>query len=481
VASIEERSGNWRVYWRQGGRDGKKQSTTWSDADNAQQAKQIVDAHHNRIGAAEVYAAVAGLTYTPPEPAKPKPPTVTEWADIWLAAKTRITPGQRGRYRAQLDNEILPRIGKLRLDEVDGATISKLLAELLNGRKRSTVTRYFACIHALFGYAVVERKIPDNPARRTDWIRDLIADDDLGEEGHVYLSRQEYEMLRDAAPEDQHALLDTLMDSGMRWSEATALDVRDVHLLARKPGIKISKAWKQNDQGRWYRGTTKGRNRRFVPIPRRLVDRLVPLVSGRPGDALLFTAPKGGRIIHSNWRSRVWLPALAGAMRCPLHPPAGAGRQVDVDELAGPRCGDNGGLRSSGRRCGALVSPGWDRCGSHLEPPATARSTCDCPTRLRQEPSIHDLRHSHVARLIAIGRSLIVISRRVGHHSITITERVYAGILPSVDDETVAAMDAEDDQLLAVTTESSELRRHHRGRRQHRVLARRPVGSGRTA
>lgn len=486
VAYIEERVSakgvvTWRVAWRTGGRHGTKRSTTWSDLGNAERAKMLVDAHQNRVGELEVYAAINGLNYAPPAPAKPILPTVAEWADTWLTSKTRIAPGQRRRYRAQLDNEILPRIGHLYLDEVDGTTIANLLTDLRAGRKDTTVTRYYACIHALFGYAVLEGKISNNPARRTDWVRDLVADDDIGDEAHVYLSRREYLILRGAAAKDAHALLDTLFDTGARWSEATALHVRDVHLFGRKPGIQISKAWTQDENGRWRLGPTKGRNRRFVPIPKRLVDRLIPLVADRSGDELLFRAPRGGRLVHSNWRSRVWLPALNRAMRCPVHPPTGAGRHVDVNELAGPRCGDNGGTRSNGKRCDALVTPGWDRCGSHLDLPVNARSTCDCPTRLRQEPTPHDLRHSHVAQLIAAGRPILVISRRVGHHTTTITERVYAGILPEVDDETVAALDAADDDLLAVVRPQPEPRRFGRQQphgRRVRTLSLRPVSRG---
>lgn len=484
VASIEERSGHWRVYWRLGGRDGRKQSTTWQSRGNAERAKQIADAHRNRITAEEVYASVIGATYTgPADPPAPKLPTVAEWAEVWLAAKTRITPGQRARYRAQLDNEILPRIGHLRLDEVDGSAIANLLTQLRVGRKDSTVTRYYACLHALFGFAVIEKKIGDNPARRTDWVRDLVADDDLGDEDHVYLSRGEYRTMRAATPERERALLDALADTGARWSEVTALDVRDVRLAGHTPGVWITKAWKVDEQGKPYRGTTKGRNRRFVPIPSRLVKQLAPVVAGRPGSQLLFRAPRGGRLVHSNWRSRVWLPMVARAARCPDHPPAGAARRVAADELAGPRCGDNGGARSNGRRCGSLVTPGWDRCGLHLDPPLLARSACGCPLRLHQEPTIHDLRHSHVAWLIEAGRPLIVISRRLGHHSVTITERVYAGILPDVDRATAAALDAADDELAAVvSTARPGPRRARRVARMHRRIVSRPrVSAGGSA
>lgn len=376
---MERRGQSWRVYWRLGGRGGAKQSTTWPTEKHARQAADLAAAHRHQISADEVYSLILG-TPLPQVVDKPATPTVAEWADEWLASRTRITPGTKGRYRRQLDNEILPRIGDMALADVTAGTVATLLNELGETRADTTVTRYYAVLHSLFEWAVIERKIADNPARRTDYIRDLVAHDDLGEEGHVYLTRGEFESIHRAAHERARPLLRFLAESGCRWSEATAVQVADVDPLGKPPGVRIVRAWKQDDKGRWYLGSTKGRNRRTVPLPRHCIDELAPLLVDddgvdQQGGVLLFRAPKGGRVIYSNFRSRLWLPALAAS---------GIG----------------------------------------------------------QRPTIHDLRHTHVAWLIAAGRPLAAISRRIGHHSITITERVYAGILPEVDEATVAALEA---------------------------------------
>jgi integrase len=56
-------------------------------------------------------------------------------------------------------------------------------------------------------------------------------------------------------------------------------------------------------------------------------------------------------------------------------------------------------------------------------------------------PRIHDLRHTHVAHLIAAGTQLTAIQRRLGHTSITMTSDVYGHLLPSVEDAMMAAID----------------------------------------
>lgn len=54
---------------------------------------------------------------------------------------------------------------------------------------------------------------------------------------------------------------------------------------------------------------------------------------------------------------------------------------------------------------------------------------------------IHDLRHTHAAHLISLGRPLTVVQRRLGHSSIQVTSDVYGGLLPEVEDDTAAAVE----------------------------------------
>jgi integrase len=56
-------------------------------------------------------------------------------------------------------------------------------------------------------------------------------------------------------------------------------------------------------------------------------------------------------------------------------------------------------------------------------------------------PRIHDLRHTHVALLIAAGTPLTAIQRRLGHASIAVTSDGYGHLLPTVEDAMVAALD----------------------------------------
>jgi hypothetical protein len=55
-------------------------------------------------------------------------------------------------------------------------------------------------------------------------------------------------------------------------------------------------------------------------------------------------------------------------------------------------------------------------------------------------PRVHDLRHTHAATLIAANVSLTAIQQRLGHSSISVTSDVYGHLLPSIDDNMMAAL-----------------------------------------
>lgn len=65
--------------------------------------------------------------------------------------------------------------------------------------------------------------------------------------------------------------------------------------------------------------------------------------------------------------------------------------------------------------------------------PAAKRSGIDPP------PRIHDLRHTHVSHLIAEGRPLTAIQRRLGHASITVTSDTYGHLMPDAQEQDAAA------------------------------------------
>jgi hypothetical protein len=80
---------------------------------------------------------------------------------------------------------------------------------------------------------------------------------------------------------------------------------------------------------------------RVVPVPGRTLEGMSVLMAGRPRDALVFTAPKGGPLSDGHFRNRVWYPAVTAA-RCAATRPrstlrsSGPGRGPYVSPRASP-------------------------------------------------------------------------------------------------------------------------------------------------
>lgn len=187
------------------------------------------------------------------------------------------------------------------------------------------------------------------------------------EDDAQFLTAGEFAMVHRQLDDQYKDLAAFLVLTGARYGEATAITVGDVDLMAKPPTVRITKAWKRDGSKGHYVGVTKTPNsKRTVSLPPTLVEMLIPLVASRPADELLFTGPQGGRVQHKLFWHHHWVPAVRRA-------------------------------QSEG---------------------------------LTKAPRIHDLRHTHASWLIQDGQSLFSVSRRLGHSSTDMTDRIYGHRMP---------------------------------------------------
>lgn len=96
--------------------------------------------------------------------------------------------------------------------------------------------------------------------------------------------------------------------TGLRWGEATALQVKGVDPMRRRLEVVRTAI----DLGREISyGTPKTHQHRSVPIPRSLAGALAEHMAGKPPDELVFTSTRGAPLRNHNFRSRVFAPAAA--------------------------------------------------------------------------------------------------------------------------------------------------------------------------
>lgn len=121
----------------------------------------------------------------------------------------------------------------------------------------------------------------------------------------VFLDHDQVARLADACGR-YGLLVRFLAYTGLRWGEMSALRVSRLDLLRRRMTVAAAFA---EVGGELVEGTPKNHQRRSVPIPRFLVDDLAAQVAGKGRDDLVFTAPGGGPLRNTNFRSRVFAPA----------------------------------------------------------------------------------------------------------------------------------------------------------------------------
>ena len=96
-----------------GGRNGRKQSTTFASRALAEAANQLCISRRHRITDEEVYRAIHGA-----EESSAEMPTLAEWADTWVDARRRLGDVQEDTIDHQesvIRRRIVPKLGKTRL------------------------------------------------------------------------------------------------------------------------------------------------------------------------------------------------------------------------------------------------------------------------------------------------------------------------------------------------------------------------------
>lgn len=104
---------------------------------------------------------------------------------------------------------------------------------------------------------------------------------------------------------------------GLRWAEAAGLRVRSVDFT--KNTVAIEQQWTRGAGGVMVSQRPKTRaGRRTLASPDWMMDKLADHVAERgisqdDREAAIFLGSDGQKLDYSNWRSRVWIPAMEAA------------------------------------------------------------------------------------------------------------------------------------------------------------------------
>ncbi len=265
------------------------------------------------------------------------------------------------------------------------------------------------------------------------------------------ITPQQFDAIYAALPDaDAQLLVETAIESGLRWGELAELRVRDLDMTTRmltvsRKVIELNREFHPDGKRFLVKHYPKEKEYRRLKLSPQIAAKLKVHLKARglSPDALLFarrTAPPTP------------LRAVTDPEALGLTEPNEAGRQYRHGTLSAynaGRCRCSHCRRAfadyrAARRAAHGASPRLQRAvhedehiGRNWFRRMVWRPACQAADLVNM-PRFHDLRHSHASWLLAGGADLQVVKERLGHASIMTTQR-YLHTLPSADDSAVEA------------------------------------------
>lgn len=231
-------------------------------------------------------------------------PTLNQLAGDHIEHLTGIEPGTRKTYERLWARTWAPRLGHLQAHHVTTDAIKKAVNDLGQTYARKSLQNQRGLLAGVLDRGVDLGYLPKNPAKGVRLPR--------GQEAERVEMRiitpEEFAGVVDLVPEHYRGFLRFLYGTGCRWGEAVALQVQDVNL----PNVRIRRALKWSPDNERKVGATKTRkSNRTVVVGDVMFDDLRKACAGKAGTDLVWTAHRGGPILHRTFWSRYWLPAVS--------------------------------------------------------------------------------------------------------------------------------------------------------------------------
>jgi integrase len=237
--------------------------------------------------------------------------TFGEWVKLHQAtAEHSKRPTTHARDEAVLRRHFLPRLEHRSLASITPADIQGIVNAMSAKLAPSTVRTNYGVVQPVFRAAVDADVIGRSPCRGIklpahERVRPI-----------RFLTASELGRLAQAMPIEYAPMVYLAGVLGLRWSEVIALRVSRVNILRRT--VEVAETFAEV-HGLVVEAPVKTQAaRRIIEMPpfvaALLADHMARFgLTAVDDSALLFTAPDGGPLLRSNFRTRVWYPAREAA------------------------------------------------------------------------------------------------------------------------------------------------------------------------
>jgi integrase len=233
--------------------------------------------------------------------------TIDEWIRIWSDAH-HVGDATWATYDSHIRNHILPRWTGTALGDIQRILVKGWINKTLRTKLADkTVQDVIILFSMILGEAVDEGLIGANPCRKL-----RLTFDNGPERPHA--SADEVDAIAGRVAADHALIIITAAYTGMRWGELAGLQWIRTY-LDDDPRIQIDPEFGSlhETSGRLELGPPKtSASVRPIHLPPFLVNLLTEHRNRHPNARFVFTGADGGLHRRSNFRRRIWLPALAG-------------------------------------------------------------------------------------------------------------------------------------------------------------------------
>ena len=239
--------------------------------------------------------------------------TVEEWVKKWETTRVNLRASTTVRDDSYMRNLVLPEFGSMEPRSVLPVHVTSWISKLIvAGYAPATTRKAFQLLAGMFKAAEMSRLIAQSPCRDVK----LPA---VGRREMRFLNEAELRDLLEAIDPRYRVFVLTASHTGLRYGELAGLKVGRLDLLRKR--LTVAETLSEV-QGKLILGEPKSEaSRRSVTLPAFLVEELAQHLSAegrRDGDDFVFTDPGSGPIRRSNFRRRVWIPAVRASVGEPM-------------------------------------------------------------------------------------------------------------------------------------------------------------------
>jgi integrase len=228
---------------------------------------------------------------------------IADYASTWIEERPGLRPKTIANYRSLLRCQITPLLASVTVGELTLARVRRWRKKLLDsGTSPITAAKAYRFLRAVMNTAVDDGLIKRSPCRITG------AGSEDSPERPVLSVPQVY-ALADAVGLRYRALILLAAFSSLRWSELAALRPEDINLDTCT--VRVTRQLNKPGAVPVFGPPKSTAGRRVVDFADLIVPDLRKHLSAVPAGALAFTSPEGAALSNTNFRRRVWVPALA--------------------------------------------------------------------------------------------------------------------------------------------------------------------------